>query len=509
MIPVDWNAAPWLAPLDNVSEHRHGQHRFALHILDEYERSAHPFALFLSTYTGTQLYGEDASGYGEFLLPNAIGGHFHHRGIEMIAVQDHSALLADTEGVSGRWMKHVYAELRLTDALWLDAVRELIRRAELIVVACEFITPGLSSELRTCQELGRVERTVVILPVSPPYESLDDAPVLADFTRVVHGDRLDMQAPLDHFVIHDLVERIATINSLSPDERLALMRTGDIDDRFPIGRATLFQGYHSEAAAERTRERKDRVAFCYSRLAQLTRLSGDVQAIAVSLVELHMARWAIGDFDRSLDALLEAAHRLDASGSQPPGDALTAAQVRQRMRDVVLTPVEPMLKEGRASDAFEFLTELLQPIRRWHDQGMEALCLSKWAEAELREKRYKDALRTIDNTVKLARNIGDRFREAFATYLRGTAFQSQGNDSLAAKTYYEALTLLPRPGVYEMEWAIFMNIGGVAERRGDREKARAVYTAAAACAEALGMPQLRATSTAALSGLGDATDSKT
>jgi tetratricopeptide (TPR) repeat protein len=509
MIPIDWNTAPWLAPLDDISEHRRGQHRFALHILGEYERSARPFVLFLSTYRNIQLYGEDGSGYGEFLLPNAIGSHLNHRGIEMIAVQDQSALLADTKGASARWFKHVYAELRLTDAMWLDAVRELIRRAELIVVACESLTPGLSSELRTCQELGRVDRTVVILPVSPPYASLDNASALADFTRAVHGDRLGMQAPLDHFVIRDLVERLATINGLPQDERLRLMRKDDIDTRFPIGTATLFQGYQSESTAEGTRERKDRVAFCYSRLAQLARLSGDVQTVAVSLTELHMARWAIGDFDRSLDALLEAAHRLDAAEPHPPGVALTTAQVRQRMQDVVLTPVQPMLADGRTSDAFEFLTELLKPIRRWHDRAMEALCLSKWAEAEIREKRYEDALQTIDKTLTIARDIGDRFREAFATYLRGTAFQSQGDDALAANTYNEALTQLPRPGVYEMEWAVFMNIGGIAERHGDLEKARAVYAGAVACADALGMPQLRATATAALSRIADATDSRT
>ena len=87
---VDWRSAPWLAPLADADEHRRLQHERALGILDAFEQTARPFALLLSTYGASQLYGDDGDGYGESLLANLIGRGLSDRGVEVIAVQDQS-----------------------------------------------------------------------------------------------------------------------------------------------------------------------------------------------------------------------------------------------------------------------------------------------------------------------------------------------------------------------------------------------------------------------------------
>ena len=126
-------------------------------------------------------------------------------------------------------------------------------------------------------------------------------------------------------------------------------------------------------------------------------------------------------------------------------------------------------------------------------KGWKRMCLSKWAEGEIRDGRIDDAQKTIDRVLELAGRTSDRFREAFAIYLRGLGLATGGDESGAVSAYQRALNLLPRPGVYEMEWAIFMNLGRVAERRGDIDAARKLYAAAEACADALGHASQRAT----------------
>ena len=238
------------------------------------------------------------------------------------------------------------------------------------------------------------------------------------------------------------------------------------------------------------------MAFCYSRLTQIARQSGDDRFLALYLTQWAQALWVIGDFRGSLAGVLEAEQTLEhveASTPAPPGAALSAAAMRKRKKEMVLNPAQAFLAKNQIQELFEFLTELLEPVRRWNDEGLEALCLSKWAEGEIRAARIDDAQKTIARVLELASRTGDRFREAFAIYLRGLALATGGDESGAVSAYHRALNLLPRPAVYEMEWAIFMNLGRVAEGRGDLEAARKLYAAAEACADALGHASQRTT----------------
>ena len=496
MSSVDWRRAPWLAPLDDADEHRRFQHERALAILDAFEQEARPFALLLSTYGTSELYGDDGDGYGESLFANLVGRGLSDRGVEVIAVQDQSNLLASASGPSSMWFGQKIAALRLTNEAWLDAVRELMRRAELIVCECQFQTPGLALELAAIDSLHRHDRTIVLLPVSPPFASLDDSELIASFPRAVHADEMDWKAPLGHFVFSDLVERATNIAHLPAAERLALVRGGQLDARFPITGGDLLGGFETLASAQQKAGRQDRVAFCYSRLTQIARQSADGRFLALYLAQWAQARWVIGDFRGSLASVLEAEQtlaRVEASSPAPPGAVLTAAAMRERKSQMVLNPAQAFLAKNQTEELFAFLTELLEPVREWNDLGLEALCLSKWAEGEIRADRIDDAQKTIDRVLELAGRTGDRFREAFATYLRGLGLTAGGDESGAVSAFERALSLLPRPGVYEVEWAIFMNLGRVTERRGDPEAALQFYAAAEACADALGHANQRTT----------------
>jgi len=77
-------------------------------------------------------------------------------GIPAIQVQQISssfARLAYGESTS-LWGEHTPA-LRLTDEGWLNGVRAVASRAELIVADCNGISLGLGSELQCLAEIGR------------------------------------------------------------------------------------------------------------------------------------------------------------------------------------------------------------------------------------------------------------------------------------------------------------------------------------------------------------------
>jgi tetratricopeptide (TPR) repeat protein len=350
--------------------------------------------------------------------------------------------------------------------------------------------------LEAIKSLQRHDRTIVLLPVSPPVESLDDSALVADFPRAIHADEMDWKAPLDHFAFRELLVRAANIANLPAAERLALVRGGQLDATVPIASGDLFCGFETLASAQQKANRPDRVAFCYSRLTVIARQSGDGHFLARYLTQWAQARWLVGDFRGSLANVLEGEQtlgRLEASSPAPAGTVLTASALRERKKQMVLNPSQAFLENNQTQELFNFLTEVLEPVRQWNDLELEALCLSKWAEGEIRAARIDEAQKTIDRVLELAGRTGDRFREAFAIHLRGITLATAGDESGAVSAYQSALNRLPRPGVYEIEWAIFMNLGHIAERRGDLDGARTLYAAAEACADALGHARQRTT----------------
>jgi len=387
---LDWRSAPWLAPLDNVAEHARLRHELALEILEQHEQIGRPFALFLRTYHAGQLYGEDPDGYGEFSFANALWEHLKAKGIGLVAVRDRSDVQS-----SGPF-RQILPALELTDAGWLEAVREMIARAELIISEIQFLTPGVELELQACMDTRRTDRTVLLLPVSPPFESLDDSELIAPFARAIHADEVDWKAPFTHFLFGDLMARLAAIAGLSGDERLALLRGGGMDAKFPISLGDTYQGFEELAHGHQQAGRRARVAFCYSRLTQIARQGGDDRFTAMYLTQLAQARFAIGDFKGGLDSVLEAENLLSRDEGKSVGGegVLSSAKIRQWKKDIVANPTEAFLAKNEIKETFAFLTELLEPVRKWKDVGMEALCLSKWAEAEIRDGRSEDALQT-------------------------------------------------------------------------------------------------------------------
>ena len=481
MRTLDWRAASWLAPLDNVAEHSRLQHEQALEILEQHEQSGRPFALALRTYYIKQLYGEGPDGYADINFENSLWEHLNAMGIGLIAVEDQSSLSLDKVA-----MGLATPALRLTDTGWIDAVRAMIARAELITSECQFLSPGVGLELKACVDTRRTDRTVLLLS-PPPFESLDDREEIAPFPRAIHADEVDWKAPLNHFLFSDLIARLTAIVGLSVDERLALLRGGDLDSKFPISLGNVFMRFEELAHGHQKAGRKTRVAFCYSRLTQIARHGGDDRFTAMYLTQLAQARLVIGDFKGGVDSVLEAENLLkrDEEKSGREDGVLSSAKMRQWKKDIVVSLVKALLAKNQVKETLECLTELLEPVRKWEDSATEALCLSKWAEAEIRDGRSEDALQTISRVIDLARKSGDAFREAFGIHLRGNAYAALNDEQRAAEAYRDALNKLPRPGVYEVDWACFMNLGIIAEKRGKRGSAAKLYAAAEAAAAGL------------------------
>jgi tetratricopeptide (TPR) repeat protein len=491
MRSLDWRAASWLEPLAGVVEHQRNQHELALGILERHEQAGSPFALFLRTYGASQLYVDGPDGDPTSKLENLLWDHLNARGIGLIAVQDRADPLNDVSSLSAFWFKQTAPALQLTDAGWFEAVREMMARAELIVAECQFLTPGLEQELKALIEARRAERTVLLLPVSPPFESLDDRPTIAPFVRAIHADAVNWKSPFDRFPFSDLISRLTAISELDAGERLALLRADGLDSRFPISPGDALMGLEELAADHRKAGRRAQAAFCYSRLVQIARQAGSHRFTAGYLASLAPGRFAIGDFKGGLDWVLEAESLLksEAAGDRekPAVDdgVLTLESIGKWKKDIVLKPAEGFLARNQSKETIELLTEFLEPIRKWQDRPLEALCLSKWAEAEIRDHRCEDALHTIARVIELAQQSGDGFREAYGIYLQGTAYLVLKDEQRAAAAFTTALDTLPRPGAYEVEWAIFMNLGTIAEARGDRENAVKLYAAAEAAATIL------------------------
>ena len=106
----------------------------------------------------------------------------------------------------------------------------------MIVSECEGLSPGVVDELQACVELGKADRTVLILP-SPPFEFVGNEKDVQGFPRAMHQHELDPKYPARSVVFRDLIGRIARIAKLDPKERHTIEAVVDrlvIDDKIRV-----------------------------------------------------------------------------------------------------------------------------------------------------------------------------------------------------------------------------------------------------------------------------------
>jgi hypothetical protein len=227
----NWPRAPWLAPRPPEHEWRKGLHAAALALLAEHEKTGKPFALYLRAFAIRQLYGHKLDKHGKLVdegtalvLEEHLQRSLAPRGVGVIKIED--TKIPDVLG--GR-----VPALVLDQDKWFPVVERLIASAELIVSECQFLSPGVLAELKACIELGRVDRTVLLLP-SPPVVLGGKPEDIEPFARATYQHDLIWDFPAKCVVFRDLVARIGRIAAMDPAKRVRLIRQGRLDEAEPV-----------------------------------------------------------------------------------------------------------------------------------------------------------------------------------------------------------------------------------------------------------------------------------
>jgi hypothetical protein len=111
--------------------------------------------------------------------------------------------------------------LVISDEEWQETVRALIQKAELIVAECPMLGDSLRWELETCIASGKRHQTIVIVP-SPggPTGVLDHLRPLEQFHRVIWTTEIQQHPITQHFLLGDLLGRVAKIASTPVADRM-------------------------------------------------------------------------------------------------------------------------------------------------------------------------------------------------------------------------------------------------------------------------------------------------
>src|SRR5262249_22497544 len=114
-----------------------------------------------------------------------------------------------------------------------EAVNALIASAELIISECQGLTPGVVAELNACANGNKIDQTVLVQP-SAPFEFVGNEQSAINFPRAIQQIDMDLACPARTFVFADLVERMATIAGMVPEERVRLIRDNRLHEAAPV-----------------------------------------------------------------------------------------------------------------------------------------------------------------------------------------------------------------------------------------------------------------------------------
>jgi hypothetical protein len=247
-------AIPRVASIKGVDSIRGKFHQGALNLLAAYERERRPFALFLRTFHALEL----EIGYQRPLENDIRASLWKRLQLNVITVQINNPSVdyeCSPPGLNPRrrWLP----ALILDEQFWLEGVRHVLERADIIVSELALETPGAMAELKACHEGGHADRTIVVLPqaLSPAVEMRPEGGIVylppqitptqvgSEFLRTIFTNNLDLEDPLGAFVFRDLVQRMAAIAHLHVKKRIALHKADKINDTFPVTFSGVAKGY--------------------------------------------------------------------------------------------------------------------------------------------------------------------------------------------------------------------------------------------------------------------------
>ena len=496
---MKWRGSPWLAEPTGRSDVQRTLHEGALALLDEHESTGRPYALYLRTFAFRQLYCHRLDGDGQPIddlsavtLDEHLRRWLNRRGVGVVRVQD-------VDPIFGEVFDSRTPALLLRSESWLDAVETLMGGAELIVSECQALTPGVIAELQKTSQLGRADRTVLVLP-SPPMEFVGNERDVYEFGRGIHQHELDQQRPARSPVFRDLIARVASIARLAPAERLALAREKRLDEAFPVPYrsaasaslrlahhyateknvgATSFAGTRAIKIVERGAGELDAVPWRL-RLSDLCSIAGNDE---LALVELDEANAAIAKHS-------EPAHAKTAQ-------TLTAA-ARRRRRSLLSQIFQRILDSRDFPLLWRWANSQGASALGRQDRPVLAQCMSWMAAAAVGGHRYEQAKDHATDAISLARQCRDRRLEGFAQVYLAHALRGLGQFEAAAHGYNDALQLLSKQpsgiGVVAL-----LGMADVSKQLGAAPEAIAtLYQSALDIAQALGLEGLAAAARAGL-----------
>jgi tetratricopeptide (TPR) repeat protein len=493
---ADWLHAPWMTPPSSADADQRARHDAAVALLCEHHATCRPFALFLRCFRIRQLYGQAPDGYGAFLMEVHLHRWLRKRGAALVRIQDASDKVSST--VDRLWDKEVPA-LLLDNSIWLSAVKVLISASQLIVSECEGLTPGVVDELRACVELGRADRTVLILP-SPPHKFVGNEKDVQGFPRAMHQLELDPKCPARSVVFRDLICRMGRIAKLDPADRVRLTRSGELDKAMPISFRGVATGLFRIAAQYAREKNVGATYFAGSRAAEVAQAGCRIQQHMQYLLRLGDLCDEAGNTKLALTMLDDVTKAMESNGdelSAKSKEQVLAASRRRRIKWLGFL-FESLMTPEHAQELWTLAKSQGGYAIGRRDRKVTAQCFSWMAvaavlggEYELAKEHAHDAISLAEATniyeipkeyagegltfAKVTKAPPDRLRLAFCYLYLGHADRGLGQIRDAAENYGKAIKLLPKRPIRSLHALAMLSMGQAAEELGKREQALQLY----------------------------------
>jgi tetratricopeptide (TPR) repeat protein len=360
---------------------------------------------------------------------------------------------------SGSYRMAAIPKFALPGDGWQEDFGRLVAGAELIVIVPVALSPGIGAEIAGVLRSGRETDTVVIVPGATADSVTETAalttilggagpargerveaasPELAGFPRVVPEEEVAFDALDSHPLFADLLERVAFLTALPPEQRWqardarfsrddAVRRAGSSDQL-----TTLPPLHNARHVQERLGDRIGLIATLLA-IGGFTFQAGDV-AGAAEVLQDALARCGerdivpTGPILRLLGACQEAAGDLDGAASTlgRAVEALTAAGSRRELA-----------ARGEPESSLDPLTRAVTLEREAQDSAGLARALSSQGSALLTAGREPEAATALRESVEIIQAAsGD---PALAEYeplllaLLAAALQRTGADAEAQR----------------------------------------------------------------------------
>ena len=205
-------------------------HEAALRVLNDYERTGEPFALFLSSWGFDsargdlrEILGESGEVQARIGLERQVRIVLGMDAIQTIAIQragDEKRIAIPTEWPS-----------LIPQKDWKEQIAKIASISDLIILFWGIDSPSILEELEICSAVLNALRTVLVVPADPRDIFLHQLHRM--FPRIVPLNEIPPLYPL-HPEFMSLIDRMKAIKAISPERRHDLIDPSRRVAEFPI-----------------------------------------------------------------------------------------------------------------------------------------------------------------------------------------------------------------------------------------------------------------------------------